>query len=348
LLTFFVVIGKNGHSYAYRCSGVAGELISSKKFDVVPMLGALCNIPVGESVDALQNRRISIEKVYIDNNGASASILTYLAEAYRLVPLQLGLNLQSSGEYVAALDWFMTVYDYRAPQGERYIDYGLAINAGLSDTGVYHNAADWLLDPLNPHAIALTRAYAYVRFTVTSIIRCLNDFADAEFTFDTDESLVRARLLYTTALHLCDIPELRQKLGVCEALIGALEIEPGELVPPEVAAALGEISEQLTQGKVINGLGGLIILQKMYAVIQSGKNWATILSELNTMKTAAIDNALVPFKIGNAVAERPALLAKAYSGLLTDPGIEKAAKLAGKIAVANASNLMDEIKEARL
>jgi hypothetical protein len=346
--TFFVTPSKGGHSYGYKCRASNGELLGSSKFDVVPVLGSVTNIPVGESMTALQGRRLSIKSVYKQNKGASASILAVLAEAYRLVPQQLALNLQSSGEYVAALDWFMTVYDYRAPQGERYIDYGLAIDAGLPETEVYHHAEDWLLDPLNPHAVALTRRYAYTRFTIASIIRCLNDFADAEFTYDTDESLVRARLLYTTALELCDAPELRQKLGACQALIGALEIQPGETVPPGVAAALGEIVEELTQGKVTSAPEGLVTLEKMKALVQSGKAWATILPELNVMKKAALKTVPVSVKAGAAVAERPAMMAKVYSGLLTDPGIEKTAKLAGEIAVAEASDWMDEIKETRL
>jgi len=341
--TFFVTPNKGSHSYAYKCRALNGELIGSSKFDVVPVLAPITNIPVGESMSALQGRRDSIKKVYQGNKGASASILTYLAEAYRLVPLQLALSMQSSGEYVAALDWFMTVYDYRAPQGERYIDYGLAIDAGLPDTEVYYHPEDWLLDPLNPHAVALTRRYAYTRFTIASIIRCLNDFADAEFTYDTDESLVRARLLYTTALELCAVPELRQNLGTCEALIGALEIQPGKLVPPEVAAALGEIAEELTQGGVGGGVGGLVTLEKMKALVQSAKGWATIVPELKTMKTAALKAVPVPFKAGTAIAERPAMLAKTYSGLLADPAIEKMVKLAGELAVAEASQSIAEI-----
>jgi hypothetical protein len=349
VLTFFVVPAKDGHHrYAYRCSGVAGELISSKKYDVVPVLGSSFNILTGESIKALQNRSISIKNDYQQNKVASASILTYLTEAYRHVPLQLALNLQSSGEYVAALDWFMTVYDYRAPQGERYIDYGLAIDAGLPETEVYHHAEDWLLDPLNPHAVALTRRYAYTRFTIASIIRCLNDFADSEFTYDTDESLVRARLLYTTALELCDVPELRQKLGTCDALIGELEIQPGMLVPPEVAAALGEIAEELTQGKVSRAPEALIILENIKALALSGKNWATILPQLYEMKKEALKAVPVSVKTGTTVAERPVMLAKAYSGLLTDSGIEKAVKLAGEIAVAEAFILIDEIKGTHL
>ncbi len=343
VMTYFAVAGQGGHSYAYRCSGVAGELIGTKKLDVVPVLGSTFGIPTGEPAKALQGRRTQIEKVYLDNKGASGSILAVLAEAYRLVPLQLGLNMQSSGEYVAALDWFLTVYDYRAAQGSRYIDYGLAIDAGLPGTSIYHHPEDWLLHPLNPHAIALTRRYAYTRFTITSIIRCLNDFADSEFTYDTPESLVRARLLYTTALELCDVPELRQHVGNCDALLGALEIQPGVSLPPEMTAALGEIVDQLTLGKVTTAPEGLITLEKMRALVQSDKGWATILPALKVLSAAVLKTVPVPLKTGAVSAARPALLAQTHRGLLSDPAIERAAKLAGEMAVAAAG--MAEFKE---
>ena len=144
--------------------------------------------------------------------------------------------------------------------------------------------------------------------------------------------------MYTTALELCAAPELRQHLGACDALIGAPEIKPGELVPPDVAAALGEIVEELTQGKLSGASEGWVTLEKMKGLVQSGKGWATILPELHVMKTAALKTVPAPFKAGVAVAERPATTAKVYSGLLTDPGVEKIAKLAGEIAVAEISD----------
>ena len=38
---------------------------------------------------------------------------SWAREAYYLVPMLLGLRLQASGEYAAALGWFQTVYDYQ-------------------------------------------------------------------------------------------------------------------------------------------------------------------------------------------------------------------------------------------
>src|SRR5262249_25891295 len=67
---------------------------------------------------------------------------------------------------------------------------------------------DWLLDPLDPHAIAAMRPGAYSRFTLMALVGCFLDFADAEFTLDTPESLARARTLYLTALELLEAPDL--------------------------------------------------------------------------------------------------------------------------------------------
>src|SRR4029453_153965 len=47
-------------------------------------------------------------------------------------------------------------------------------------------------------------------FTLMALIRCLLDFADAEFTRSTSESLPRARALYVTALDLLRGPELQR------------------------------------------------------------------------------------------------------------------------------------------
>jgi hypothetical protein len=343
--TYFVTSSTGDYSNAYRCQALNGELVGSTKLQVVPKLNPVYNqIPAGASVNVMQQRRANIRKDYEQGNkGASASILTYLAEAYRLVPLQLALNMQASGQYAAALDWFMAVYDYRAEQGERYIDYGLEIDAGHPATGIFRHAEDWLLDPLNPHAVALTRRYAYTRFTIAAIIRCLNDFADAEFTQDTGESLVRARVLYTTALELGNVPGMRQDLDSCDALIAELKIQPGEMVPPEVAAALGEIAEELTisgVGNAPDGIAGLeITLETMKGLVQSGMSSMAldnIIPELNELKKDALKGVPVPSTAGTVLMEPSVVTAEAYRSLLTDPGIEKVIKLSSEVAVSEA------------
>src|SRR5262249_20397044 len=142
----------------------------------------------------------------------------YLREVFYFVPMQLALQLQQARQFAAALDWFRLVYAYNRPlsQGsngqwnddQRKIYYGLLIEHGISS--VYQRTPQWLLDSLNPHAIVATRADAYTRFTLLSLVRCLLDFADAEFTHDTSESNARARSLYISALELLALPEFGQ------------------------------------------------------------------------------------------------------------------------------------------
>src|SRR5207244_3580062 len=98
-------------------------------------------------------------------------------EAFYFVPVQIALQLQKSGQYQAALDWFRLVYDYTLPTGnpgERRL-IGLAPyttnvqdfqRGGPSPDDDY----EWLLDPLNPHSIAQTRKNTYSRFTQLSVI----------------------------------------------------------------------------------------------------------------------------------------------------------------------------------
>jgi hypothetical protein len=142
----------------------------------------------------------------------------YLREIFYFVPIALALQLQKSGQYLAALDWFRVVYAYDLPVDKRKIYYGLTLeHATMPDPKqVYQRPVFWLKNALNPHDIvnnsydkATTARYdVFTRFVIMSLVRCLLDFADSEFTRDTNESLPRARSLYAQALDLLSIPEL--------------------------------------------------------------------------------------------------------------------------------------------
>jgi Tc toxin complex TcA C-terminal TcB-binding domain len=181
----------------------------STNVPVMPDVQDPFDIP-GELTGAeLQDRRLEIELLFLKNISSPPSVLTYLEEAYYFVPMQIALQLQSSGEYEAALGWFRTVYDYTAPQGDkRKIYYGLKQEELVAES--YTRPSSWLSDPLNPHAVARTRGNAYTRYTVISIIRCLLEYADSEFAQDTSESLARAQRRYETAADLLETEELRQ------------------------------------------------------------------------------------------------------------------------------------------
>jgi hypothetical protein len=189
---------------------------------IVPIVKDQFSIPSkldGPAIDA--RRRSSLLTLFQGSD--SATNRTYVEEAYYFVPVLIADALQRSGEYIAALDWYRTVYNYSAQPGNQKIYYGLVQEESRGDG--YDRANNWLLDPLNPHEIASTRRNTYTRYTILSIVRCLLAFADSEFTYDTPESVPRARILYETALELLACPELYQKLGSCDELIGTLGID---------------------------------------------------------------------------------------------------------------------------
>ena len=133
-----------------------------------------------------------------------------MKEIFYFVPMALALQLQKSGQYLAALNWFRSVYAHDLKSDERKIYHGLALETAANVPSNFTPTSDWLLAGLNPHEIVTQRPNAYTSFTLMALIRCLLDFADAEFTRSTSESLPRARALYVTALDLLRQPELQR------------------------------------------------------------------------------------------------------------------------------------------
>lgn len=158
----------------------------------------------------LADRRAMVKLLFEQFFGADVEnphlASTYFKEIFYFVPIQVALQLQRSGQYLAALDWFQTVYAYNLPVGQRKIYYGLTLEANLPQE--FGRPTDWLLR-LNPHEIAEDRADTYTRFTLILLVRCLLEFADSEFTQGTSETIPRARTLYMTALNLLDLPEMQ-------------------------------------------------------------------------------------------------------------------------------------------
>jgi Tc toxin complex TcA C-terminal TcB-binding domain/Bacterial Ig domain len=144
------------------------------------------------------------------------NIPAYVRETFYFVPILLALQLQKSGQYLAALDWYRVVYAYDLPQPKIY--YGLELERDTTSDPmlVYQRNIFWLKETLNPHEIVnesydnpvSARYDAYTRFVVISLARCFLEFADAEFIQDTNESLPRARSLYVQTLALLNQPEI--------------------------------------------------------------------------------------------------------------------------------------------
>ena len=291
------------------------------------------DIPLHLSTTDLENRRQEIIDAFALNTDATSSVLAYLREAYYFVPLNLALALQTAGHYQAALDCFRTIYDYEAQLGtpnRRNIYYGLELDTKLPDISQYQQADGWLLDPLNPHLLAATRRYAYTRFTIMSLVRCLLDFADSEFTYDTGESLARARTLYSTALELLNLPELQQKLGKCDDLIAELKIEPGKDIPPEVPAAVGEIMEDLTKGISIPLS---TVVQEVGNALKGAESWRVKLALARTVVQEASAQAPLPRPIGALSSGKVTSLMEKHTLLLTQLNVDHAAKAIGDASV---------------
>ncbi|MBN1596038.1 hypothetical protein JW933_08950 [candidate division FCPU426 bacterium] len=170
------------------------------------------------------NRKAQMETIfyhYTLNGIPEQPVWFHLAEIFYFVPLALSLQLQQAREYILALEWFRTMYDYQRPLPLRKIYFGLQYEETLEQN--YFRPQDWLLDPLNPHAIAGLRQNTYTRFTLLMLIRCLIDYGDSLYTYDTLESLEQARTLYVTALGLLDLEMLNQHAPGCEDIIGYLD-----------------------------------------------------------------------------------------------------------------------------
>src|SRR5262245_36278595 len=162
-----------------------------------------------------------------DNAGSSRTSLSYLEEAFYFVPIVIATQLQRRGHYLDALDWYRTVYDYTQPHDLRKIYFGLVQEESLPWN--YDRNITWLLEPLNPHAIAVTRRNTYTRFTIRSLAECFASFADLEFGRDTSESIARAHVLYSTALDLLDLDELSPEPTPCDTTLDELYQKVGGL-----------------------------------------------------------------------------------------------------------------------
>jgi hypothetical protein len=323
-------------SYVAKYKESGDQLVEFQTTRATPRVSAPLEIPDRLDSVALRDRRQLIKQAFEANQDAYTSkpqwmwIMTYLHEAYYFVPLHLAMQLQAPGYYVEALDWFRTIYDYQAPVNERQIYYGLELDAKQSDDQRYKRAASWLLDPLDPHRIASTRRYAYTRFTLMSLKRCLLDFADSEFTRDTPESLPKARTLYTTALELSDLPELKQQLDMCEKKIGDLVIEIGEDIPENMQPTVRVIVEGLNA--IVDRQSLAPVLANVKAALTADKDWASRLNDARSLVEEAVARNTESLTIGSVLGRKTQFEHWAYSNLLREPSIERATQNSADVA----------------
>ena len=250
----------------------------------------------------------------------------YLDEAYYFVPMELGLRLRESGDYTGALDWFRSNYDYDRPPERRKNCYKLVLDSGAPD---YQRSRDWLQDPLNPHAIAETRRNSYTKFTVLAIVRCLLDFADAEFTRATSESIPRARELYLTALELLDSPELQQHEQECSDLIGRLRIQVGD---DEEIWTWYEIREALHKVGKVKQLATAV--EELQELLPSGEDRRARLDQARkiTAKTLEIAQGAEIPTLATVATERAPARQAASAAILSDSAAAEAVAYLGGAA----------------
>ncbi|MDZ7961969.1 MAG: hypothetical protein RMY34_29540 [Aulosira sp. DedQUE10] len=305
-------------------SSVGGSTLPTFGFDITEQL----------TQAELQQKRSTIATAFLENQEGGASNLIYLEEAFYFRPIQIALQLQQRGHYTEALDWFRTVYDYSTLPEQREI-YPFEVG---NFAEAYQRSDDWLLDPLNPHAIASTRPGTYLRFTLMSLVRCLLNYADAEFTRDTAESIPRARTLYMTALELLETPSLKQQTSVCENQIGSLIIEIGE---PEWRWVFTEIKRGLSQINDRTQLEATIgDLRKIANTNQPIAQRLLIMREIVAKAVASLPAQPTLAKV---VSDKAELTRKANTILVKQPAIAEAATKASAIVAADYLNAVSQV-----
>lgn len=195
--------------------GAAAAKFAIKNFQIYNYGAASAQVTFGDyhtdnDLDALRQQSQQMLQPYLDSG---VSIPLHLRELFYFVPMEAALRLQQSRDFLAAEDWFETVYAYQLPMAHRKIYYGLAIEQNQGE--LPQRTTHWLLDELNPHTIAALRTESnpYTRFTLMSLARCFLEHADTEFTADTGPSLARARGLYLSARELLLLPDFDPPLG---------------------------------------------------------------------------------------------------------------------------------------
>ncbi|MGM8898924.1 MULTISPECIES: ribosomal protein L7/L12 [unclassified Psychrobacter] len=187
------------------------------KLDIAPNLQSNpIQISTETNIESQQYRRNWIHENSVSNDYANRG---YLDEAYYYLPVWIAEQLSRYGHYKEALEWYSLVFDYKSTTN-RKISWVLQQEDRFDHD--YNRNSEWPVQ-LNPHAFAQNRKNTYTHFTIQSIIRCLLDYADAEFTYDTSESVARARNLYNTALELIESELPVQPENKCSALIESLK-----------------------------------------------------------------------------------------------------------------------------
>jgi hypothetical protein len=268
-----------------------------------------------------------VRSTYAANAGAPAPVLACLDESFYFVRTLIGMQLQRSGHYEAALRWFRTVYDYTRPEDGSGAEARTAVPllAPAPQESSYEQPEGWLADPLQPHGIARMRQGTYRRFTLMTIVSCMLDHADAEFSRDLPESRARAREQYTRALRLLDSEDLKQRLGECESIIGTLRIRAREEleVPPALSGSLDDLLELLRPLDDEVLLGDLA--EQVEEALRAGGSWEDRFAAARERISKLGQPSGPAPSLAEAVEGLPQRLGTAHRVLLTRPAVSAAA-----------------------
>lgn len=220
-----------------------------------PVVSVDIDIDVNKTPNELQRRRYSTLRNLSVNNDTHISQWLYLQEYYYFMPMLLAIQLQKNKFYTQALDWYKMVFDYTAPLGRRKIYYGLTLEEVIPTGNVLSgNVSNWLTSPTDPHQIAALRPNNYTRFTVYSVIQCLLDFADTEYTRDTSETVPRARSLYSLALDLLKQEVFTAPYTTCDEMVNSLDWLITEPTVWDTWVRIKDLLGQVDSYATLNGL----------------------------------------------------------------------------------------------
>lgn len=263
---YFKGSGNQGRDTGRRVQFVRGTddilRIQGTRYALHPNGFGLFDIACQPKDTQLQQRKADIKYIYESNDLPEAAIvhLEVIKEAFFFLPMQIGIQLAQKGFYHEALNRFQSVYDWSQAEASlddvnsnRKIYYGLVSEISLANG--FSRAGDWLRDPLNPHAIAATRALSYNKFTLLIIIRTLLDYADSLYTQDTSETVPKARLLYDQALELLAL--LKPGESDCESQLNFLTLQVKEgfyaNVIRDALATLDGVHDDEIMDALVNG-----------------------------------------------------------------------------------------------
>jgi hypothetical protein len=170
---------------------------------------------------------------------------------------------------------------------------------------------------------AATSPGAYLA-DLLSLARCFLEFADAEFSSDTSESVARSRTLYTTALDLLNSDELQQQQGLCADVIGSLDVQVGQgewaSVFEQLKAALWTISDSTLLKTIV---------AQVQQVLATDEPITSRFAKAQAVISSAKASIAAPPTLGVVIEERAQLQEQAHTTLLAQPHILEAAKQVG-------------------